>query len=65
MGCHPLCLAHEVFGLEYVDVLRCTFCGANGEPSVSSSYLYTAYVSELLQSPQPKLGRLKKVLFLS
>ncbi|CAJ1389945.1 unnamed protein product [Effrenium voratum] len=54
VGCHPLCLAHEVFGLEYVDVLRCTFCGANGEPSVSSSYLYTAYVSELLQSPQPK-----------
>jgi len=49
-GCHPLCLGHEVFGLEYVDLPRCTFCGATGEPSVSGSYLYSAYVTELLDA---------------
>eukprot|EP00930_Biecheleria_cincta_P083875 TRINITY_DN73377_c0_g1_i1.p1 TRINITY_DN73377_c0_g1~~TRINITY_DN73377_c0_g1_i1.p1 ORF type:complete len:482 (-),score=81.79 TRINITY_DN73377_c0_g1_i1:15-1460(-) len=48
-GCHPLCLAHEVFGMEVVDLPRCTFCGATGEPSVSGQYLYCAYVSELLE----------------
>jgi len=47
-GCHPLCLGHEVCGIEYVDFPRCTFCGATGEPSVSGSYLYSAYVTELL-----------------
>ena len=36
-GCHPLCLGHEVFGVEYVDVPRCTFCGATGEPEVTSA----------------------------
>lgn len=48
-GCHPLCLAHEVFGMEVVDFPRCTFCGATGEPSVSGQFLYCAYVSELLE----------------
>lgn len=48
-GCHPLCLAHEVFGMEVVDLPRCTFCGATGEPSVSGQYLYSAYVSEILE----------------
>ena len=47
-GCHPMCLGHEVFGIEYVDVTRCTFCGATGEPSVSGAYLYRAYVTELI-----------------
>jgi len=47
-GCHPLCFAHDIFGIEYVDVPHCTFCGATGEPSMSSSYLYTTYASELL-----------------
>ena len=47
-GCHPMCLAHEVFGIEYVDVTRCTFCGATREPSVSGAYLYRAYVTELI-----------------
>lgn len=48
-GCHPLCLAHEVFGMEVVDLPRCTFCGATGEPSVLGQYIYGAYVSELLE----------------
>ena len=47
-GCHPMCLGHEVFGIEYIDVTRCTFCGATGEPSVSGAYLYRAYVTELI-----------------
>ncbi|CAE7857731.1 slc35b2 [Symbiodinium microadriaticum] len=47
-GCHPMCLAHEVFGIEYVDITRCTFCGATREPSVSGAYLYRAYVTELI-----------------
>lgn len=49
-GCHPVCIAHEVFGLEYVDLTRCAFCGATGEPTVASSFLYRAYVAELLAS---------------
>ncbi|CAK9068971.1 unnamed protein product [Durusdinium trenchii] len=47
-GCHPLCFAHDVFGIEYVDVAQCSFCGATGEPSVESSFLYRVYASELL-----------------
>eukprot|EP00438_Fugacium_kawagutii_P014573 Skav211314 [mRNA] locus=scaffold2139:5451:5983:- [translate_table: standard] len=46
-GCHPLCLAHEAFGLQVVDLCRCSFCGATGEPSVAASYVYSVYVSEL------------------
>eukprot|EP00435_Cladocopium_sp_Y103_P018747 s2282_g4.t1 len=46
-GCHPLCLAHAVFGLQTVDLCRCSFCGATGEPDVAASYVYSAYVSEL------------------
>lgn len=46
-GCHPLCLAHAVFGLQTVDLCRCSFCGATGEPDVVASYVYSAYVSEL------------------
>ena len=38
-GCHPLCLAHETFGLELVDVSKCSFCGATQEPEVSASYV--------------------------
>ena len=51
-GCHPVCLAHQVFGLEVVDVARCSFCGATGEPSVAASYVYSAYVTELETRPE-------------
>jgi hypothetical protein len=46
-GCHPLCLAHAVFGLQTEDLCRCSFCGATGEPDVAASYVYSVYVSEL------------------
>lgn len=46
--CQPLCIAHEVFGIEYVDIPRCTFCGSNGEPSVTGSFLLSVYVADLL-----------------
>jgi hypothetical protein len=46
--CQPPCIAHEVFGIEYVDLPRCTFCAATGEPHVVSSFLYRVYVAELL-----------------
>eukprot|EP00441_Pelagodinium_beii_P032088 CAMPEP_0197632918 /NCGR_PEP_ID=MMETSP1338-20131121/9435_1 /TAXON_ID=43686 ORGANISM="Pelagodinium beii, Strain RCC1491" /NCGR_SAMPLE_ID=MMETSP1338 /ASSEMBLY_ACC=CAM_ASM_000754 /LENGTH=470 /DNA_ID=CAMNT_0043204495 /DNA_START=50 /DNA_END=1462 /DNA_ORIENTATION=- len=55
-GCHPLCLGHEVCGIEYVDLPRCTFCGATGEPSVLGSYLYSAYVTELLNCQSKPAG---------
>eukprot|EP00434_Breviolum_minutum_P017486 symbB.v1.2.015433.t2/scaffold1121.1/size137196/1 len=47
-GCHPLCFAHDVFGIEYVDVPHCKYCGATGEPSICSSYLYSTYTNELM-----------------
>mmetsp|Transcript_90814 Transcript_90814/g.256486 ORF Transcript_90814/g.256486 Transcript_90814/m.256486 type:complete len:480 (-) Transcript_90814:99-1538(-) len=46
-SCHPRCIAHEVFGIEYVDIARCTFCGSTQEPTTMSSYVYQAYVAEL------------------
>ena len=59
-GCHPLCLAHAVFGLQTVDLCRCSFCGATGEPEVAASYVYSAYVSELesQEAEHGGLGRL-------
>lgn len=51
-GCHPVCLAHQVFGLEVVDVAHCSFCEATGEPSVAASYVYSAYVTELETRPE-------------
>jgi hypothetical protein len=47
-ACQPPCIAHEVFGIEYVDLPRCTFCAATGEPAVVSSFMYRVYVAELL-----------------
>merc|ERR1740121_1680622 len=47
-ACHPICIAHEVFGIEYLDLPRCSFCHATGEPNVTSSFLYRVYVAELL-----------------
>jgi len=47
--CQPLCIAHEVFGIEYVDIPRCTFCGFTGEPSVTGSFLLAVYVADLLE----------------
>jgi len=47
-ACQPPCIAHEVFGMEYLDLPRCTFCAATGEPTVVSSFLYRVYVAELL-----------------
>ncbi|CAK9092047.1 Inactive ubiquitin carboxyl-terminal hydrolase 54 (Inactive ubiquitin-specific peptidase 54), partial [Durusdinium trenchii] len=61
-GCHPLCLAHEVFGLEYVDFARCSFCGATGEPSAAASYVYNAYVTELERPSDPSTGSLLDML---
>jgi len=48
LACQPPCIAHEVFGIEYVDLPRCSFCHATGEPTVTSSFLYPVYVAELL-----------------
>eukprot|EP00929_Paragymnodinium_shiwhaense_P073641 TRINITY_DN37600_c0_g1_i1.p1 TRINITY_DN37600_c0_g1~~TRINITY_DN37600_c0_g1_i1.p1 ORF type:complete len:659 (+),score=96.81 TRINITY_DN37600_c0_g1_i1:268-1977(+) len=48
-ACHPRCPSHEVFGIECVDLPRCTFCGATREPTVMSSFLYQVYVAELIQ----------------
>ena len=56
-GCHPLCLSHEVFGVEYVDVPRCTFCGATGEPTVTSAFTYGVYVTELLECREHLAGQ--------
>ncbi|CAE7201569.1 CCC1, partial [Symbiodinium sp. CCMP2592] len=56
-GCHPLCLSHEVFGVEYVDVPRCTFCGATGEPTVTSAFTYGVYVTELLECREDLAGQ--------
>jgi len=53
LSCSSACIAHEVFGIEYVDRVCCSFCGATGEPSVTSSYVYPVYVAELL----PMLGQ--------
>lgn len=50
-GCHPECVGHEVFGIEYVDIRRCSFCNGTGEPAVASSFLYRVYVAELLEAP--------------
>mmetsp|Transcript_159906 Transcript_159906/g.298249 ORF Transcript_159906/g.298249 Transcript_159906/m.298249 type:complete len:679 (+) Transcript_159906:162-2198(+) len=63
-ACQPPCLAHEVFGIEYVDLPRCTFCDATGEPTVVSSFSYRIYVAELLavqggrgaEAPEPLLS---------
>jgi len=55
-GCHPLCIAHEVFGVECVDLTRCTFCGATSEPIVTSSFLYCAYVADLLAAAEADSG---------
>lgn len=51
-GCHPLCIAHEVFGVECVDLTRCTFCGATSEPVATSSFVYRAYVADLLAAAE-------------
>lgn len=48
-ACSPMCISHEVFGIEYVDLTRCTFCGATGEPSTVRSFLYPVYVADLLR----------------
>mmetsp|Transcript_72162 Transcript_72162/g.169104 ORF Transcript_72162/g.169104 Transcript_72162/m.169104 type:complete len:420 (-) Transcript_72162:104-1363(-) len=56
-GCHPPCLSHEVFGVEYVDVPRCTFCGATGEPTVTSAFTYGVYVTELLECREDLAGQ--------
>lgn len=50
LGCQPACIAHEVFGVEFVDVPQCRFCRDTGEPVVTGSFLYTVYVAELLMS---------------
>lgn len=47
-ACSPQCISHEVFGIEYVDLARCTFCGATGEPSTIRSFLYPVYVADHL-----------------
>lgn len=48
-ACQPPCIAHEVFGIEYVDLPLCTFCGASFDPeSIVSSFMYRIYVAELL-----------------
>jgi hypothetical protein len=47
-ACSPQCISHEVFGIEYVDLTRCTFCGATGEPSTVRSFLYPVYVADHL-----------------
>jgi hypothetical protein len=59
-ACQPLCIGHEVFGIETVDLPRCTFCAATGEPTVISSFLYCVYVAELLEEqgrPQASIQR--------
>jgi hypothetical protein len=51
-GCHPECIGHEVFGIEYVDLVKCSFCQATSEPVVASSFLYRIYVAELLAAKE-------------
>lgn len=67
-GCHPRCIGHEVFGIEQVDLTRCTYCGATGEPSVTGAFLYRAYVAEMIsrgermvygEAPTTMLGSLQ------
>eukprot|EP00811_Abedinium_folium_P036580 NODE_9277_length_1435_cov_4.714067.p1 GENE.NODE_9277_length_1435_cov_4.714067~~NODE_9277_length_1435_cov_4.714067.p1 ORF type:complete len:401 (-),score=140.66 NODE_9277_length_1435_cov_4.714067:233-1435(-) len=58
--CTPPCIAHEIFGIEYLDVTRCTFCGSTGEPAVQvggSTFLYRAYVAEILFAPTSQSPR--------
>eukprot|EP00928_Gymnodinium_smaydae_P030958 TRINITY_DN22878_c0_g1_i1.p1 TRINITY_DN22878_c0_g1~~TRINITY_DN22878_c0_g1_i1.p1 ORF type:complete len:618 (+),score=119.42 TRINITY_DN22878_c0_g1_i1:189-1856(+) len=45
--CQPPCIAHAVFGIEYVDIPCCTFCGCTWEPVVAGSYFLQTYVAEL------------------
>lgn len=53
-GCHPRCLGHEVFAMEYIDLVRCGFCGATGEPAVAGSFVYQVYVADLLSGQTDK-----------
>lgn len=51
-ACTPPCIAHELFGIEYIDLSRCTFCKATGEPVIEvagSPFLYRVYVAEVLR----------------
>jgi len=51
LACTPPCVAHTVFGVEYVDVPRCTNCEATGEPVIEirgSPFLYRVYIADLL-----------------
>lgn len=45
--CQPLCIAHEVFGIEYVDMVSCSFCGATSEPGATRTFSMPVYVAEL------------------
>jgi len=50
--CTPPCIAHEIFGIEYVDMTRCNLCNATGEPVIEvkgSPFLYRVYVAEIIR----------------
>ena len=44
--CEPLCAAHSIFGLAYIDQWRCPSCLATSEVSVYSDFMYRIYVTE-------------------
>ncbi|KAF8821825.1 hypothetical protein IE077_001497 [Cardiosporidium cionae] len=46
--CNPQCIAHDVFGVELVDIPRCLNCNSLGEPIPFMSFIYRIYVWELL-----------------
>ena len=47
--CTPPCLSHEMFSCVVIDQFVCTTCRAQEEPTVSSEFVYRAYVSELAE----------------
>jgi len=55
--CQPLCIAHEAFGIEYVDLARCSFCGATGEPHATRSFVLPVYVAELEENHKAVTAR--------
>ncbi len=45
--CDPPCLAHRVFGLDLVEQVRCSSCGATSEFSPSTLFIAYSYAAAL------------------
>ena len=44
--CEPLCAAHDIFGLTYMDQWSCTSCFATSEVAMCSEFMFRVYVAQ-------------------